>query len=322
MNRTLLTIAGPRIRQKKEIDNMKIFASMVALCLLIAAASAQSVPAQDPLLSENTVKVSDHVWAIMGWPNIGIVVGENATLVVDTGLGPRNGATAARVAKRLAPDNKLYLTTTHFHPEHAGGDSGFPAGTILIRPKVQQDEMDKHGEEMIQLFASRKDQWRELLTNVKLRAPDKTFDTELRLDLGGGVTARLLWFGGAHTKGDELTFVEPDKTLISGDVVQNKVVPNISRDGGTPSSWIAVLDQVEKLGAAHVLPTHSSVGDGSLVAKEKAFIVDLRTRALDLKQQNVNADEAGRMLTAEFKTKYPDWPINDVTNFVKSIYAE
>jgi Permease for cytosine/purines, uracil, thiamine, allantoin len=52
--------------------------------------------------------------------------------------------------------------------------------------------------------------------NAKLRAPDKTFDKDLDLDLGGGVTARLLWFGGAHTKGDELTFVEPDKTLISG----------------------------------------------------------------------------------------------------------
>ena len=140
--------------------------------------------------------------------------------------------------------------------------------------------MDKHGEEMIQLFASRFDKWRELLTDAKLRAPDKVFDAELKLDLGGGVTARLLWFGGAHTKGDELTFVEPDKTLISGDVVQNKVVPNIFREGSTPSSWIAVLDQVEKLGADHVLPTHSPVGDGSLVAKEKAFIIDLRTRVL------------------------------------------
>ena len=208
---------------------MKIILSLVALCLVPAVASAQNVPPQDPILGENTVKVSDHVWAIMGWPNIGIVVGENATLVVDTGLGPRNGATAARVAKKLAPNNKLYLTTTHFHPEHAGGVSGFPAGTVLIRPKVQQDEMDKHGEEMIHLFESRYDQWRELLTNVKLRAPDKTFDKDLKLDLGGGVTARLLWFGGAHTKGDELTFVEPDKTLISGDVVQNKVVPNIYR---------------------------------------------------------------------------------------------
>jgi len=293
--------------------------SLFALCLVTAAAAcAQS----QPILSEDTVKVSNHVWAIMGFPNIGIVVGANATLVIDTGLGPRNGATVARVAKKLAPDNKLYLTTTHFHPEHAAGEPGFPPGTILIRDKVQQDEMDKHGQEIIDLFAGRNDQQKELLANVKLRPPDETFDKERKLDLGGGVTARLLWFGGAHTKGDELTFVEPDKTLISGDVVQNKIVPNIFREGGTPSSWIAVLDQVEKLGALHVLPDHSAVGDGSLVAQEKAFIVDLQTRSLDLKRRGVNADEAGKLLTTEFKQKYADWPINSVANFVKSIYAE
>ena len=62
---------------------------------------------------------------------------------------------------------------------------------------------------MIHLFASRYDQWRELLTDAKLRAPDKTFDKDLELDLGGGVTARLLWFGGAHTKGDELRQEQP-----------------------------------------------------------------------------------------------------------------
>jgi glyoxylase-like metal-dependent hydrolase (beta-lactamase superfamily II) len=298
---------------------MKIITYLLALDLLTAAASyAQN----QPILSEDTVRVSDHVWAIIGFPNIGIVVGANATMVVDTGLGPRNGATAAKVAKKFAPNNKLYLTTTHFHPEHAAGEPGFPPGTILIRDQAQQDEMNKHGEEMINLFASRNDQQKELLANVKLRPPDETFDKERTLDLGGGVTARLLWFGGAHTKGDELTFVEPDKTLISGDVVQNKVVPNIYGEGGTPSSWIAVLDQVEKLGALHVLPDHSAIGNGSLVAQEKAFIVDLQTRALDLKRQGVNADEAGKQLTAEFKAKYADWPINSVTNFVKSIYAE
>jgi glyoxylase-like metal-dependent hydrolase (beta-lactamase superfamily II) len=298
---------------------MRIITSPLALGLVAAAASyAQS----QPILGEDTVKVSDHVWAIMGFPNIGIVVGGNATLVVDTGLGPRNGATVAKAAKKLAPNNKLYLTTTHFHPEHAAGEPGFPAGTILIRDKVQQDEMEKDGDEIVKLFASRNDQQKELLANVKLRPADETFDKERKLDLGGGVTARLLWFGQAHTKGDELIFVEPDKTLISGDVVQNKVVPNIFRDGGTPASWIAVLDQVEKLGALHVLPDHSAVGDGSLVAKERAFITDLRTRALDLKRQGASADDAGKQLTAEFKTKYSDWPINNLTNFVKSIYAE
>lgn len=297
---------------------MKSIPPLLLLAFFAISASAQN----QAILGEATVRVSDHVWAIMGFPNIGIVVGRDATLVVDTGLGPRNGATAAKVAKRFAPRNKLYLTTTHFHPEHAAGASGFPAGTILIRDKVQQEEMEKHGAEMIEMFSSRNAQWKELLAGARLPPPDETFDKERVLDLGGGVKARLLWFGGAHTKGDELIFVEPDKTLISGDVVQNKVVPNIFGDGGTPASWIQVLDQVAKLGALHVLPDHSAVGDGSLVAQEKAFITSLRTRALELKRQGVDADEAGKRLTVEFKAKYSDWPINSVSGFVKSVYAE
>jgi len=181
--------------------------------------------------------------------------------------------------------------------------------------------MELHGTEMIEMFSGRSAQNKELLTGVKLRSPDVVFDTDARIDLGG-VTVRLLWFGGAHTKGDELTFVEPDGTLVSGDVVQNKVVPNIYGDGGTPSSWIAVLDKISALHASYVLPDHSAPGDGSLVSKERAFIDDLRTRALALKRQGVSVDDAGKQLSAEFKTKYSDWPSMNVAGFVHSIYAE
>ncbi len=70
--------------------------------ILGALAAAAAWGQQNPLLSEDTVKISDHVWAIMGFPNIAIVVGTRGTLVVDTGLGPRNGATIARVAAKLS----------------------------------------------------------------------------------------------------------------------------------------------------------------------------------------------------------------------------
>jgi glyoxylase-like metal-dependent hydrolase (beta-lactamase superfamily II) len=294
----------------------------IKLLSLVALAAAILSAQNQPVLGEDTVKVSEHVWAIMGFPNIAIIVGNRATLVVDTGLGPANGATIARVVGKLAPGNqKLFLTTTHFHPEHAAGEAGFPPGTILIRNSVQQQEMELHGKEMVDMFAGRSPQQKELLANATLRTPDITFDHEAKLDLGG-VTARLIWFGGAHTKGDELTFVEPDATLVSGDVVQNKVVPNIFRDGGTPSSWIAVLDKIMTLNARHVLPDHSAPGDGSMVASEKAFITDLRNSALELKKKGVSPDDAGKQLSAEFKTKYPDWPSMNVTNFVRSIYAE
>jgi glyoxylase-like metal-dependent hydrolase (beta-lactamase superfamily II) len=199
------------------MKSFSILLTLAALATTIALAQMSQ-----PMVSENTTRISNHVWAIMGFPNIAIVVGSRATLVVDTGLGPKNGATAARVAAKLAPNNpKLFLTTTHFHPEHAAGEPGFPPGAILIRDAVQQQEMEKHGQEMIDMFSQRSPQNKDLLADVVLRAPDVIFDQEATIDLGG-VTARLLWFGGAHTKGDELTFVEPDRTLISGDVVQKQ----------------------------------------------------------------------------------------------------
>ncbi|MGO9261507.1 MAG: MBL fold metallo-hydrolase [Bryobacteraceae bacterium] len=297
---------------------MLLYPLVVLAGLTCLNASAQM---SQPVLGENATKISDHVWALMGFPNVAIVVGERATLVVDTGLGPRNGATVARAAAKLSGNQKLFLTTTHFHPEHAAGEGGFPPNTILIRNAIQQQEMEQHGREMIEMFSSRSAQNKELLADVKLRSPDIVFDTEARIDLGG-VTARLLWFGGAHTKGDELTFVEPDGTLVSGDVVQNKVVPNIFGDGGPPASWIAVLDKISALPVRHVLPDHSAPGDGSLVANERAFIDDLRTRARALKQQGISADDAGKQLTAEFKAKYSDWPNMNVAGFVRSIYAE
>lgn len=293
----------------------------VLLTFLMLGGGASAQMAQ-PMVGENTTKISEHVQALMGFPNIAIVVGSRATLVVDTGMGPKNGATAARVAARLAPGNeKLFLTTTHFHPEHAAGEPGFPASTILIRNSLQQREMNEHGQDIMDRFSRNSAQNKELLAGVQLRSPDVTFDQEATVDLGG-VTVRLLWFGEAHTKGDELVFVEPDRTLISGDVVQNKTMPNISDSGGTPTTWLAVLDKIAGLNAAHVLPDHSAPGDGSLVAAERSLITEIRTRALALKRQGISAEDAGKQVGADLKTLHPDWPNTNAAGFVRSVYAE
>ena len=117
-------------------------------CLLAALAAVALASAQNPEqgIPENAVtQVSEHVYAIVGWPNVGIVVGNRATLVIDTGMGARNGAIVAREAEKLAKAPNLYVTTTHFHPEHAMGVQAFPARMILIRPAVQQEEMEKRG---------------------------------------------------------------------------------------------------------------------------------------------------------------------------------
>jgi glyoxylase-like metal-dependent hydrolase (beta-lactamase superfamily II) len=279
-------------------------------------------------LPEASMPVSDHVQMIKGFPNIGIVTGSRATLVVDTGLGPRNGATITRVAKKIADRPILYLTTTHFHPEHAGGDAGFPPGTILVRSSVQQAEINRDGQAMITRFSSFNKEFGDLLSGEKLRAPDILFKNEVTLDLGG-VSARIMWLGAGHTRGDQLIFVEPDGVLISGDIVQNKIVPAVSGENGSLESWIRVLDQLAPLKPRIVVPTHSSIGDGSLIGLVKSFIVDMRARTLEAKQQGMAVEEAIRRMSDYFKMAYPDWAKSTewdnagaIPGFVQRVYAE
>ena len=58
-------------------------------------------------------------------PNIGIILGSDAALVVDTGMGPVNGQKVLDCAKKLAGERPLILTLTHFHPEHGFGAQAF-----------------------------------------------------------------------------------------------------------------------------------------------------------------------------------------------------
>jgi glyoxylase-like metal-dependent hydrolase (beta-lactamase superfamily II) len=298
------------------------FLAVPCLTTFCACLCVGQSPAPQGVPENSTKRVSEHVYAIVGFPNIAIVVGTRATLAVDTGMGARNGAVVVREAQKLAKAPALYLTTTHFHPEHASGEGAFPSQTVLIRPAAQQEELEKRGQEYLDLFSSRSTQNKDLLAGVKFRTADLVFDHEVKIDLGG-VTARLFWLGAAHTKGDELIFVEEDRVLIPGDIVQNKLVPNMPNEDASPKGWLAILDQLAPLNVRQVVPDHGDLGDGSLIGKERAFLADLRQRALELNHQGVPVDEAANMLTAEFKTKYPDWPnMGPLANVVRRVYAE
>jgi glyoxylase-like metal-dependent hydrolase (beta-lactamase superfamily II) len=297
------------------------------LTFLVAATAFGQFPS--PTLTDVTTKISEHVFMTPGFPNVVYVVGNDATLVVDTGLGNKNGALVAGIAKRLAKGPKLFLTTTHYHPEHAAGIGGFPPETVLIRPAVQQQELEKEGEQTMTFFRNSPQFGPSLQGLGPLRPPDVTFETEAKLDLGSGVTVRLMFLGAGHTASDELILIEPDRALITGDIVQNKVVPSVASSGGSFASWLTVLDKLVPLQPRIVVPTHSKVGDASLITSEAAFIRDMQGRAAGLKRSGISAAEAGTRLTEVFKTNYPewaanaDWPnVNSMTGFVNRLYTE
>jgi glyoxylase-like metal-dependent hydrolase (beta-lactamase superfamily II) len=293
---------------------------LAAVCLL-AAQEARGQMAQTLVDEKTLTRVSEHVYALVGFPNIGIVVGNRATLVIDMGLGENNGATVMRVVQKLAKGPILYLTTTHYHSEHTTGEQAFPANTVLIRPTVQQEELIERLPGHMARFREMSQQNKELLADVKLRTPDVLFDGEMKLDLGG-VTARLFCLGQAHTRGDMLIFVGEDSVLIPGDIVQSKLFP-IMPEESSMKGWIAVLDKLAPLKPRLIVPDHGELGDGSLIAKEKAMLVEMQGRALELKRQGKSAEEAGKLLTAELHAKHPDFAnVERIAADVKLVYGE
>ena len=177
---------------------------LVAVALVLAgqvhadagqpASGPPAAPA--PLVRENaTIKVSAHTFVIPdmsvgGVPNVGIIVGNRATLVIDTGLGEKNGETVLREAGKVSKNSELYLATTHFHPEHDLGASAFPAGAKMIRSRDQQKDIDEFGLELAKTFSARSPAMAELLKGAQFRKADLFFDREHELDLGGVRIAR------------------------------------------------------------------------------------------------------------------------------------
>ena len=176
-------------------------AYVIALGVCGPLLAQTSVP---PLVKEGkTVKVSEHVWVIPDGrvnlvPNIGIVRGRDAVLVIDSGMGPRNGEAALREVRKIAPSASMYLATTHFHPDHVSGFQAFPASAKLLRPAAQQEELASKSAPLVSFFKKMSAVHAELLKPVRMRQPDLVFGDFVQINLGG-VTARVFTLGPAHT---------------------------------------------------------------------------------------------------------------------------
>jgi glyoxylase-like metal-dependent hydrolase (beta-lactamase superfamily II) len=306
---------------------MKNQVIVIALTLVPSSLPVQTASVPDPLVKENaTVKLATHTYAIPDGnvplvPNVGIVVGSRATLVIDPGLGRRNGEAVLREVAKVSRNSELYIASTHFHAEHTTGYVAFPASAKYIDSNTQEAEFAEGGLPQIRTFSARSPMTAELLKDATGRQADITFDREYLLDLGG-VRVRFLVVGPTHTRGDTGLFVEGDNVLFAGDVVMNN-----SFLAATPVSsmaaWLKAFDAFEAMRPRVIVPSHGPIGDGALIPANRALMRDIQARVRELKAQGKSADEAATIVQTEFPAKHSGWPrANGLAAIARSAYAE
>lgn len=300
----------------------------IAVIVLLWAASAQqpaSVP--DPLVKAGiTEKISPHVYVIPDQnvgavPNVGIVVGSKATLVVDPGMGRASGEVVLGEVRKVSRNPVLYVVSTHFHPEHTTGGMAFPAGTKFPRARLQQQDIDELGAGFLDYFRKRSSGTAKLLEGAEYPRATEIYDHEKTIDLGG-VTVRLTQLGPSHTRGDNSIWIEPDRILFAGDVVMN-MFPAFLAPYSSGEAWLQNLDRLEALHPAKIVPSHGPMGDASMISRYRRYLSSLEMRVRELKQQGKSEDEASKLLTEEFKAKYPEWPASGrIAGAVQAFWSE
>jgi glyoxylase-like metal-dependent hydrolase (beta-lactamase superfamily II) len=213
-------------------------------------------------------------------PNIGIIGGKEAVLIVETGMGPSNAEIVLKFAEEYARGRKLYLTTTHFHPEHAFGAQAFAGQATYLVNQAQADDLKTKGLGYLEMFRGLGDTVARRLEGVELVQPDVVYDQAYELDLGGRLV-RLQATGRAHSRGDQLVKVPDADVLFTGDLVeagQFAIFPwfppyDVDVSG---TRWIAVMQRLAAEPPRVVVPGHGAVGDARLLADVRDYLTLLR----------------------------------------------
>jgi len=299
----------------------KLAAALALLMGLLASAAAQDVSDEKLVDTAQVNEVRPGIYVVedrhqvLLVPNVTIIVGRDAALVVDTGLGPDSGRRVLALARQLAGARRLYLTTTHFHPEHGFGAQVFKGQATIVYNRSQWDELNKKGRAYRTLFSERLGV-AQALKEVEFVPPDIVYEHEAQIDLGGRLV-RLESVGPAHTLGDQVVSIPSDGVVILGDLFETNSFPimpwfpEIQDTDVDPTRWRAIFRNVAASRPKVVIPGHGRVGT----------LADLEAAAqhLDLASKEVSrrcaAGQDLATMQAELapilKAQHPGWELSD-----------
>ncbi|WP_207457760.1 MBL fold metallo-hydrolase [Azospirillum sp. SYSU D00513] len=238
-------------------------------------------------------------------PNIGIVAGRDAVLVVDTGIGVENGRRVLETARRIAAGRPLMLTLTHFHPEHGYGAQVFKGQARILYNRPQAEELRAKGPAYLAMFRGFGPDVAKALEGVEIVEPDETYEGERRIDLGGRTV--MLSDMAAHTRGDQIVHLPDERIVFTGDLAENGFFPIFPDEDAKGQRWIEVLKRIEALDPKQVVAGHGAVAGPEVLRAVRAYLEDVQGEVRRLAASGAPVEEVDRRLTPLLKQRYAGW---------------
>mgnify|MGYP001821993233 CR=1 FL=1 len=241
--------------------------------------------------------------------NAAIIDLGDKTLIFDTFQTVTAATDLRDAAMRLTGRSAALSVISHWHPDHTGGAQVFDDAPILATARTCEliagddpgdlDAYEAEIDAMLDHFrglreAATTDVERERIdANLKVgallkqEAPGYRFTVPAPID-GDGMTfegserrVEIVSYGPGHTESDLFAHVPDADLLVLGDLLWVGQHPRVN--DGDATAWAEVLDRIDGLGAASLVPGHGGIGgraDGEYLAGYLRNVADIVDDAL------------------------------------------
>jgi len=210
-----------------------------------------------------------YAYTAEGDPNSGVVIGDDAVMVIDAQATPAMAADViARVAKVTDKPIK-YVLLTHYHAVRTLGASAYKATDILASDATRGLIAERGKQDMDSEIGRFPRLFRAAETIPGLTWPTITFPDQISVWLGRR-EVRIMHIGRGHTAGDVVAVVPDAGVVFAGDLVEYKSACYCGDAHFT--DWPATLDHLAEMQANALVP-------GRGPALTTAEMVKVRNRA-------------------------------------------
>lgn len=239
-----------------------------------------------------------------GWSNAGLVVGDGASLLVDTLFDLRlTRAMLDGLAPLTAAAPIATLVNTHANGDHCYGNELVTGAEIVASAATAHEFAEVPPAMMAALNADpgpvgalfRRFFGPFDFDGITPTPPTRTFDDRLGLDVAG-TRVELIEVGPAHTAGDTIVHVPDAGVVFTGDTCFIEGTPIVW--AGPLSRWVAACDLIVDLDPAVVVPGHGPVTDTAGVVRVRDYLAWVDGEARVRHDRGMTAAEAARDLAA------------------------
>lgn len=284
----------------------------------MTAPAAKAFASQADLAEKKVsfTRLSDHAYAYTaeGDPNTGIVIGDDAVMVIDTQATPVMAEDVIRRIREVTDKPIKYVVLSHYHAVRVLGASAYKPEHVI----ASEDTLSLIKERGEQDKASEIGRFPRLFRNVEsvppgLTWPTLTFTGKMTLWLGQ-LEVQLLQLGRGHTKGDTVVWLPAERILFSGDLVEFDATPYAG--DAYFSDWPQTLDNLAALKPVKLVP-----GRGAALENEaqvaagldgtRSFIRDVYAAVQAGAKQGQDLRTVYQRTLAAVRPTYGHWVIFD-----------